>query len=271
MNLFQILQVLDAGLLPEDCKIHLACWNGVDDPLHAYFQGEFDDWQAWQRHRNFQRPRVISLISLPAPDRWLFAGVHDSKGCEWMESKELYRYEMERLPATDELDGRLVVDFRRPGRQSYLLAEKWVDLLTVSEVRPQRMVFQEFPGYHRVILPMEILELVVTRDIESWKGALKSVGGVYLIADRATGKLYVGSAVGEGGIWARWCSYAEDGHGGNTELKALLEANEPDYSKNLQFGILEIADTNSSIEEILERESRWKELLLTRKFGLNAN
>ena len=44
MNLFQILQVLDVALLPEDCKIHLACWNGVDDPLHVYFQGEFDDW-----------------------------------------------------------------------------------------------------------------------------------------------------------------------------------------------------------------------------------
>jgi hypothetical protein len=53
--------------------------------------------------------------------------------------------------------------------------------------------------------------------------ALASVAGVYLISDTLTGKLYVGSATGEGGIWGRWCQYV-DGHGHNIQLKRLVGA-----------------------------------------------
>ena len=33
MLLFQILQLLDAQVIPQQCKIHLAVWNGREDPL----------------------------------------------------------------------------------------------------------------------------------------------------------------------------------------------------------------------------------------------
>jgi hypothetical protein len=40
---------------------------------------------------------------------------------------------------------------------------------------------------------------------------------------------------------------------------------------NLQYSVLEIADTHTSEKEILARESHWKEVLLTRIHGLNSN
>ena len=33
MQLFQLLQTLDPDLEPAFCKLHLASWNGVADPL----------------------------------------------------------------------------------------------------------------------------------------------------------------------------------------------------------------------------------------------
>ena len=48
------------------------------------------------------------------------------------------------------------------------------------------------------------LDIVVKQEIESRKGPLSNVAGVYVIADQATGKLYVGSATGDEGIWGRW-------------------------------------------------------------------
>ena len=62
------------------------------------------------------------------------------------------------------------------------------------------------------------------------------------------------------------------GHGGDKELRELLREKGPDYAEKFQFGILEIADTNASDGDVRRRESRWKELLLTRQpHGYNAN
>ena len=94
--------------------------------------------------------------------------------------------------------------------------------------------------------------------------ALSSVNGIYLIRDKSSGKLYVGSAYGEDGLYGRWLNYAHNGHGGNKELKGL----DPNQ---FEFSILEIIPPTSSAEEVIHRENRWKEKLGTRAFGLNAN
>ncbi len=82
MQLFQLLASLDSELAPERCKLHLAGWNGSEDPLDVYLAGEFDEWQSWQNEKNFERAFVVSLIDLSGSNRWLFAGVRDSDGCE---------------------------------------------------------------------------------------------------------------------------------------------------------------------------------------------
>ncbi len=269
--LFDLLQLLDDEVIAEKTKLHLAVWNGVEDPLDVWMAGEFDAWQQEQTRRNFQRDLIVSLIGLPQPEHWLFAGVHDSHGCEWDDTANHYRYSTSRRTAPDELDGRLVVHFKRRGRTSYLLGERWESDLFVAEIRPDKLQIAEFPGYSATMLSKQQLDLVVKERIESWRSALANVAGVYVIADRKTGKLYVGSATAEKGLWSRWCSYSRTGHGGNRELKEVLERNGDTYASNFQFGVLEIADSNVLATEMLRREARWKELLLTRKHGYNRN
>lgn len=271
MLLFQLLQTLDSDLTPRRCKIHLACWNGLDDPLDVYLAGKFDEWQAIQTKQNFGREFVVSLIAMPRPHHWLFAGAHEAHGCRRNAKENRWRYRLRRRPRPDELDGRLIVSFRRTGRQSYLCAENWISALEVAELRPEKLAIAEFPGYSWAMLTKQHLDIVVKQGVASWKAALGAVAGVYVITDRETGKLYVGSATAGEGIWSRWCAYSATGHGGNLELKKLLKEKGPAYAENFQFGILEIADTHASQEDILRRESFWKELLQTRVHGYNAN
>lgn len=270
MNLFQLLRSLDPVVTPAESKIHLAGWNGVENPLDVYLAGNFDEWQSWQMKRNFERTFVVSLIAMARPDRWLFAGVYDSIGCEGR--ADGWRYRLERRIPGSELGGRLIVAFRRPGRQSYLYGEKWSHALVVDELRPEPLRIKEFPGYSSALLTKQHLDIVVAQGIESWKAGLSAVAGVYVIADRHTGKLYVGSATAGEGIWSRWCAYSHTGHGGNRELIQLLEQEGAEYAQHFQFGVLEIADTHASPEDVRERESYWKDLLQSKvPHGYNAN
>lgn len=271
MRVVDFIGLMDPEVRSERTKVHLVTWNGKEDPLDVYLAGKFDEWQRWQTKRNFERTLVIALIGLPGGQRWLYAGVHDSTGCDWVEDRKLYYYRLLERPLCSEFNGRLVVRFARPGRQSYLNADRWADQLLIESIRPERLTIAEFPGFKGVNLSKVELDVVVTQGLESWRAALSSVAGVYLISDSTSGELYVGSASGEGGIWQRWCQYAATGHGGNVELRQLLQDDSSERAAALRFSILEIADVHASLEEILERESHWKNVLLTRTHGLNAN
>ena len=61
------------------------------------------------------------------------------------------------------------------------------------------------------------------------------------------------------------------GYSRNRDLRALLREQGAAYVQNFRFGILEIADTHAGVNDILRRESHWKELLQTREHGYNAN
>jgi len=268
--MFDLLQILDSEIVPQRSKIHLAVWNGVDNPLDVYLAGQFDKWQSRQTKKNFSRDFVVSLVSL-SPNKWLFVGAYDSIGREWVEEQKAHIYQLKRREKLDELEGRLVIYHKREARQSYRNAETCFNKFSVLEIRPERMRIADFPGYHWVLLTKRQLDNVIKEENEAWKAALSGVAGVYIIVDRETGKYYVGSATSEMGIWGRWCEYSATGHGGNSELKKLLKAKGSDYAENFQYGILEIADTHATEEYILQRESRWKTLLMTRTYGYNAN
>jgi hypothetical protein len=131
--------------------------------------------------------------------------------------------------------------------------------------------FGRFPGFKAVNLRKTELEIVVNQDIESWKAALSSVKGIYLITDASNGKKYVGKADGANGIWQRWCTYALTSHGNNVALVEELGVAGRERQKDFSFSVLEIADLQSTSEEIARRENHWKEVLQTRKFGYNRN
>lgn len=277
MHVFDMVRLLVPELEPNKTKIHLAGWNGIQDPLDEFLAGRFEEWQRWQTQRNFERPFVLSLIKLAARDRWLFAGLHKVLGpcvlgADPLDgSKQCWRYPTEDVPAASGLTGRLVAQFTRPGRQSYLVAENWLDQITLAEVYPRRLSIGEFPGFRSVDLTFDELRLVVGQGLESWRSALSNVAGVYLISDGGSGRLYVGSASGAGGIWQRWSDYAASGHGGNIELRTLVNGSSLDRARSFRFSVLEIADVHTGEPDVLTREAHWKRVLCSREHGLNGN
>jgi hypothetical protein len=141
----------------------------------------------------------------------------------------------------------------------------------VIKLLESAFIVEDFKGYNNVLLSHHNLKVIVNRSEESWRSALSSVGGVYIIMDKQTGKAYVGSAYGQGGIWQRWCCYADNGHGGNAELIALLTKEGGAYAEHFQYAILEIADPLDTMEQVCIRESHWKRVLMSREFGYCAN
>lgn len=103
-----------------------------------------------------------------------------------------------------------------------------------------------------------------------WRTHLEAVAGVYLILAEKTGALYVGSASGNGGIWARWSAYAKSGHGQNKILAELVRVDDS-YPGRFRFSILQVLPKSMTRDEVLARERLFKEKLGTRATGLNLN
>lgn len=272
LKLFDLIQLHKANLDPTGVKLHMAVWNGHDDPLDVYLSGKFDQWQRSQTAKNFQRTYVVSLIQMPESNRWLFGGLHRSGTPKKIQNQGNWIYPLAEDATCKSLNGRLIIRFKKDFRASYLKAETWADQLIVDALLAEAYSIADFPGFKSVDLTFDELELVVRQGNPSWRSALSSVSGVYLITDHETGKLYVGSATGEGGLWSRWAAYANNGHGGNTELRRSLKDLGLARARRFRFSVLEIADIHESEKSVLNRESHWKRVLMTRiPHGLNAN
>ncbi len=268
IGLVDFLKAANVGIDTNSLKIHLACWNGTENPIDVYYAGRFKGWQESQTRRNFECNQVLSLIDL-GQGSWLFAGLYHVSGCKPdPQNNDHFLYSTDLIPNQEDMIGRIVVQHARGGRASYIWYKAGVTLLII-EIRRERLIIQEFPGYNAVLISHGTLRTITDQKIASWHGALANIKGVYLITDTTTGKHYVGKASGDEGIWQRWCSYAENGHGGNRELERLLRENGPQHMDHFQYSILEIADTHSSDADILRRESYWMDALKTREFGLN--
>ena len=248
-----------------DYKIHLAT-SLSHNPLNAFYDGTFKEWQEDQTNRNFKCDQVIGLIHLGA-ERWLFAGLW--KVGQVTKHGDRWKYQTTEIPGLGHLVGRVIVQYHRTSRQSYRHGGSLGASLLVHEIRPERLSIEDFPGYSSARLDFSTLRIVIRQRPTAWVTALRSVSGVYLIADKSNGKQYVGSASGEGGIWGRWEAYAKSGDGGNKELVALLAEKGDGHSSNFLFSILEICDLIATKDEVLSRESHWKNVLLSREFGYN--
>ena len=268
IDLVTFLKAADVAVDASSLKVHLACWTGQDDPLDIFHAGKFAEWQECQGRKNFECSQVIGLVD-KAQGRWLFAGVYEILGCRVNSGRRPpVRYRTQLLPGQDDWIGRIIVQHNRTGRNSYRVWKPGLEL-TLLEILRKKEVMGEFPGYKSVVLSYSQLKSIVDQQIESWRGPLSNVRGVYLITDAQTGMHYVGQASGQDGIWQRWCRYANTGHGGNVELKKLLKNAGPRRVLRFQYSILEIADTHATDDDILARESHWIQVLKSRGMGLN--
>ena len=146
--------------------------------------------------------------------------------------------------------------------------------IEVFEVFPN-IASGKFNGYQNVSITHKELREIVSNNELSWKLALSYIKAVYVITDTKTGKLYIGSASGNSqGLWQRWECYVDfkDLTGGNKEFEILVEKNGKNYIlNNFKYSIVEIFDTKTNQEYILERENYWKNVFETKKFGMNNN
>lgn len=278
IKLVDFLNIKDCDL--KNYKIHFAI--GTKDKLEPYqtfLIGDFDEWQSVQANRNFNLDYVISLIYCKK-DVWMFAGVF--KVCSQPKTvlhkdKECWKYTLEKTDTQNDMIGRAFVEYNKNFRASYPSlklkpknGEALKDMCIVS-ISEKRATINDFEGFDKINVTYQTLKYIIDNDIQSWKSALSNVKGIYLISDTKSGKQYVGSAYGDECIWQRWQAYAKTGHGGNVELKNLLEQNGIDYKNNFRYAVLEVCNMNLGNEYIIARESYWKDILMTRKFGLNSN
>lgn len=267
------------GIKLGDYKIHCASDNPDSGwkPLESYLEGTFEHHQRNHTRKDFECENVISLINLGGGKRWLFVGVYKVNGYKEEKDKYMYRHNLERVPGLEDLEGRVVVAFEKNFRASYLVGANFRDKLIVSEIRenkfsehPERS-YDQFPGTHKFVLTFTQLQSIIAKGDLTWRKALEHMPGVYVIVDAKNGKQYVGSAYGEKGLWQRWKEYARNGHGGDKELKKLVEKDRGYARKYFQFGLLEICNRTAGNDEVARREKHWKDLLLTKKFGYNKN
>jgi len=272
MIISKLLPFLDEN--KKNIKIHCATGNKTKlDAFFAFTKGEFKEWQDVQTQKNFEKNYILSLIYINK-NEWLFAGIYQSFDVkEFKNDKGLvrYRYKTELMENGKEFIGKLIVNFEKDFRASYILMEKYIEKLFLCEIRKTEYKFEPFPGFSNVNIKFDLLKEIINNNEPNWQSALSNVKGIYLISDKSNGKLYVGSASGDKAFWQRWSDYIKDGHGGNKKLKALIVKNGISHCENFTFSILEICNMITIDGEIEKKESFWKERLLTREYGYNDN
>lgn len=254
-------------------KLHLSTYNGVEHPLDVYLRC-WDDWVGWNEYRGgknaFNRDYIFSLIRYYSePSRWMFGGIF--KVIERLPD----RYRLELQDQHKGLIGRLFVNYYRPpgmmGRAFNL--ENYYDAFELSEIRQEPFQGEDFPGFENLSIDFHRLEAIYKRHKLDWRSPLESVKGVYLVADKSNGRKYVGSAYGQSGIWSRWEAYIRTGSGWNDELVSLIAREGMAYARaNFKFTLLEFRSMRTDDAVVIDRESYWKEALLTRGgLGYNKN
>lgn len=210
-------------------------------------------------------------------DYWLMTGIVSIINDNGPNNKATAKY------LNKKFNFRLVIRFHKTERNGCLWAKEIIDKLEVVELwNPDKTLEDKsFPGYKNVKIDYEELKKKL-KTSDEWQTALSCRKGVYVIADKLTGKLYVGSAYGKNGILGRWntyiksgydCKEVENGNYPNKQFRALVRKNGLKYVKdNFQYSILETFTDDVTDEYIIERESWWKDVLLTRgNMGYNSN
>jgi GIY-YIG catalytic domain len=266
MNIINILQIDD----PTEYKVHFASApKDKKEPLYAFWKGSFQTWQNWQTQKNFERRYILSLIFFDNGE-WLFAGIYESLGCE--KHEDHYEYTTKLIDINNDLIGRLIIKYNKNYRQSYVRLEGYIESLEVSEILKFPSSFEKFPGYANVKVNFAFLKAIIQKNEATWKTALENMKGIYLITDQSNGKMYVGSAYGENMLWSRWQNYVISGHGGNVGLIEIIQTKGVKYAEeNFQLTLLEAMKFNTNDEDVLKRETFWKEALKSKEFGYNNN
>ena len=256
-------------------KIKFNQHDGNDDPMDLYKRNPEivnTTWLFWNEKRRYFFEGQIAICFLKLSyDKWLLTTI--KKITKDLKISGGISFEGEEIERFKPLFGRVIVQYHKTTMAQGRYFSELQDELIINQILPAQYDGDDFPGYDNVRLSFRQLETIIVRGKKDWIAALGNQKAVYLITDKKTGKLYVGSATSEKGmLLQRWSNYISNGHGGNKELVELVHNLGFDYVKdNFQYSILE--NYNAKVDDclILARESWWKETLQSRTHGYNAN
>ncbi|WP_328990283.1 GIY-YIG nuclease family protein [Kribbella sp. NBC_01245] len=205
-------------------------------------------------------PRIWIVFIREGGDRARLWSVLENRG-ETSNDGTLRTFDVVTSEQMADLRNRLVIGWRSP--RTWRINAATAAGYPVMEIADAEPV--PFPGFDRLVLDHVKLQAVMREHrYASWRTALASVIGVYLITDTRDGRQYVGKADGAESIRQRWSAYATNGHGGNTELRNLDPT-------SFRFSLLRVFDPATPTRQIDAAESHFKFALDTRSHGLNRN
>ena len=243
-----------------------AKWNPIDifkDDRIAHKLIADHSWN-YKAQKSYKEGQITIGLARIKYNSWLL--FHVGRVTKDLNKLNAVGYQFEVLPEFEKYFGRLIVRYKNTSQNLVRMASSVIDECEVEQILSDVFDNDIFPGYENVNLSWDELARVIEK--ESWKTALQNQKGVYLVTDANNGKMYIGSAYGENMILGRWQSYVRTGHGGNIGLKPL----DFEYiKKNFRYSILDIYKSTVDDQVIIDRESWWKEVLQSRKFGYNEN
>lgn len=256
-------------------KVRFLIDNGENDPIELYKNTPDlinKEWLYWRNdNRFFDVGQIAICLVRISGDDWLLTTVDTVT--EELGVDHGINYKGMPFDGYTDFYGRIIVHYHKDYQSSIRVYADIANKLEVQQVLPCVFDDDDFPGYDKVKLTYTRLKSILDRGKKDWINALENQKAVYLITDTSNGKLYVGSATGGNGmLLQRWRNYADNGHGGNEMLRAIVDRGGIEYAKhNFQYSILENYNARVDDHVILERESWWKDVLMTREFGYNAN
>lgn len=259
----------------DNLKIRLNLSNSSWNALELYHENPelllIGNFNNGRKKKWFKENEIVIGLAQIKNHEWLLIDISRITKCYnrlWDEKLPINinnYYEHEKIERLKKYFGRIIIQFHKTNAYVTLKGNS-IDKFIVKEILPGFLDKDEFPGYEMVNISWKEMKRVLQKDI--WKTVLQNQKGVYLISDISNGKKYIGSAYGKDMILGRWNSYLRTGHGGNVGLKKLPF----DHIKaNFRYSILDIYKSTTADQTIIERESWWKQVLQSRKFGYNEN
>jgi hypothetical protein len=268
--------LFNRGVNKED-KVKLVRHKDARTDLYNHYRKNkeiFFKYQQQQAKEVFSGVDYIVSFIGEAGVQSRFVGVFKVVGCRILKEKKLsvvdsfyqIEYDFEEVSGFEDLKERVIVKWNNP-----ISWHQWIkNEMEVIEIHPG-LHYKQFNDYTDFILSFIELKEIINNEYNDWKRMLSAVKGIYLIHDTKTGKLYVGSAYGEDGMWGRWKNYvSSNGHGGNKKLKELVEKRKG-YSDYFEFSILMLLPKSITPDEAIEKEKLFKLKFGTNSFGLNSN
>lgn len=280
-NLASIIEEFDLAR-PVDLHVFPHTGNRLSYYRDKFIVGGVDaiiEENKHQNNNNFKDAKtIISLVPIDHQERYVFAGAfnvlsrsHPKEGSKYTVIENVFSESK-----INHYLGRLVFKWSKSVRKRYLKAVNNGSNFSLIELKenPYGALDIAFPGFYSFHLDRLEFDSRISETLEtSWKEALSSVSGVYVITDKTTGQSYVGSAYSEsglpnGGIWGRWKGYVNGGDNGNMLLRAHIKKN---GAENLLYSILHTMDIGARKEDVIRMETFFKEAFGTRTHGLNKN